>query len=116
MASRTTPLLMSTAGNLRRREIAAGIATTYYPGTGLWYLAAGKVTNVPAAGLKFAGFVGEGKVISAADVTAGVRIVVILPEQILIPYTGAAQTDEGEFLYVDISAASNNPVDLVPAA
>jgi hypothetical protein len=101
-------------GFTRRVKVLNGVASeTYYKGATVSWLAAGKITPVHASGLTFAGIVAE-----ASDGAIGTSdyVDIWIDGEFLIAFTNAAQTDEGTGLYVDRSAASDNPADLVPLA
>ena len=94
-------------------ELVCGVADIFYKGGLCFYLAAGGITPVAASGLEFAGICLEG---SNGTTTSGTtRIKVAAPHgQWLIKWSGTpALTDEGVLVFVDISAASDNPADLV---
>lgn len=91
-------------GQTHKNALTTGVAATIYEGSILVYLAAGKVTNTPANGLKFAGFAAETK-----TATDGGTIQAWRSGPIFIPNTAAALTDEGEMVYVDASDADNDP-------
>ena len=88
----------------RQSALTTGVGAEVYEGSILVTLAAGKATNTPAAGLKFAGFAAETK-----TATDGGTIAAWRKGPIFIPNTNAALTDEGETIYVDTSAADNDP-------
>lgn len=101
-------------GFTRRAKLTNGVASeTYYKHATVSYLAAGKITPVHASGLSFAGIVAE-----ASDGAIGTsdKVDVWIAGEFHIPYTNFAVTDEGYGVYIDRSAASDNPADLVPLA
>ena len=101
-------------GFTRRMMLTNGVATeTYYKGAIVSYLADGKITPVPASGLSFAGIVAEA---SDGAIGTSTKVDVWTHGEFKIAYTNAAQTDCGFGVYVDRSAASDNPADLVPLA
>lgn len=104
---------LRTRGPISRRYLTSGVTDVYYKGAVVSYLAAGKITPVPASGLSFAGIVDEG---SNGSIGTSTKVSVITGGEIHIPFTNFALTDEGFGVYVDRSAASDNPVDLVPLA
>ena len=99
-------------GNIVVKELVCGVADIFYRGGLCYYLAAGGITPVAAAGLEFAGICLEG---SNGTTTSGTtRVKVATGGEWLIKYSGTpALTDEGTLLDVDVSAASDNPADLI---
>jgi hypothetical protein len=101
-------------GFCRRARLTNGVnGDIYYKHAIVSYLAAGKITPVPASGLSFAGIVAEA---SDGAIGTSTKVDVWIDGEFHIPYTNFAQTDEGFGVYVDRSAASDNPADLVPLA
>jgi hypothetical protein len=99
-------------GTITTKELVCGVADIFYRGGLCWYLAAGGITPVAASGLPFAGICLEG---SNGTTTSGTtRIKVATGGEFLILYQGTpALTDEGTLLDCDVSAASDNPADLI---
>lgn len=99
-------------GTSRKMAKTSAVADTIYAGSVLSVAAAGGVTNTPADVLTSAGLAAETKTVAIGDTLqvwyAGIAF---------IPNAAAALTDEGVMLYVDQSAASNDPsVGLVVSA
>ena len=100
-------------GECRRAKLVNGVADeTYYKGAIVYYLAAGKITPVNAAGLVPAGIVAEA---SDGAIGTSATVDVWIAGEFLIAYATPAQTDEGQMVYTDVSAASDNPAELLPA-
>ena len=99
-------------GNIVVKELVCGVNDIFYRGGLCYYLAAGGITPVAAAGLEFAGICLEG---SNGTTTSGTtRVKVATGGEWLIKYSGTpALTDEGTLLSCDVSAASDNPTDLI---
>ena len=112
--SADSTLDLRTRGPIKTRRLTNGVASeTYYHGATVSYLAAGKITPVHASGLSFAGIV---SVASDGAIGTSTKVEVIIAGEVHIPYTNFALTDEGFGVYIDRSAASDNPADLVPLA
>jgi len=100
-------------GNCRRVRLTNGVSDeTYYKGAIVYYLGAGKITPVNAADLVPAGIVAEA---SDGAIGTSATVDVWVEGEFLIAYATPAVTDEGQMIYTDISAASDNPADLLPA-
>lgn len=99
-------------GETKVRYLVAGVADIFYKGALVFWAAGGGITPVPAAGLEFAGIVAEA---SDGTTTSGTtRVKVHTGGEHLILYNGTpALTDEGTLLSCDVSAASDNPTDLI---
>jgi hypothetical protein len=99
-------------GTITVKELVAGAAVTFRRGGLCYYLGAGGITNVPAAGLPFAGICLEGS--NGAAVSGTTRVKVGTGGEWLILYSGTpALTDEGTLLDCDVSPATDNPADLL---
>ena len=97
-------------GDPKIRELIAGVTDIFYKGGLCYWASGGGITPVAASGLEFAGICMEG--VSATN--AVTRIKVATGGEWLLLYSGTpALTDEGTLLSVDVSAASDNPADLL---
>ena len=112
MSNMTKGATWDSKGDPKTEGLTAGVAGTYLQGSIVVYLAAGKITRVPASGLKRAGIVAETTVISSDDVTNGKKVRVHTGGWHRLPTASAAATDEGELVYINAGAPSDNPADL----
>ena len=117
MAILSANLYMSHRPPLGRRDLLAGLADTFYQGALVWFetAAEGGITPVIAAGTEFAGVViipSDGA--TTADTT---RVAISTRGSWLFPTVEANPEDfYGQTLYGDVSAASDNPADVLIAA
>lgn len=91
-------------------SMKAAVAATFYQGSVALFAANG-ITNAVTSGLPFAGIVAETKTAAVGD-----EIAVVVGGEVGLPTDKFAASDCGTLCYVDVSALSNNPADLVPAS
>lgn len=100
-------------GDPRIREfVCYGTSDIFYRGALCFWNATAGITPIPAAGLEFAGICVEPS--NGATVLDVTRIKIATAGEWLLLYSGTpAATDVGTLLSVDVSAASDNPADLL---
>ena len=103
---------LTSFGTFRTIKVPAGVADTYFQGAVLSFLdaTAAGVTPVPASGLRFAGICME----TYTDAAVGDILEIAIDGLWKVPVAVANAWDaQGELIHVDISAASDDPGDLV---
>lgn len=98
------------ADTLVRTEVLAAVTDVFYGGAAIWWSTTAEgVTPVCASGTEFAGFCEE-----QVSATMAVTKIKLVNGVFKIPTAGAsAQATQGQFVYGDASAGSDNPADLI---
>lgn len=114
MAALTADVEIPHGANARFMSLKCVGADTFYKGAIVVYDASTGYIQAPtgSAADEFAGIVAEQTVTTAQ----GDEVLVMTEGEALIPYgTTALQADEGDLLFRDISANTDNPEDLLSA-
>ena len=115
MAALTADVYLTTGANYRQMTLKCVGADTFYKGALVVYDLATGFIQVPQAGDaadEFAGFVVE----QTTTTAQGDEVLVQTEGEVLIAYgTTALQADEGDLLFRDLTADSDNPEDLLSA-
>lgn len=114
MAALSADVYLTTGANTRQMKLKALGADVFYKGAIVVYDASTGFIQVPTGGSadEFAGIVVE----QTTTTAQGDEVLVMTEGEVLIPYgTTAQQGDEGDLLFRDISANSDNPEDLLSA-
>lgn len=114
MSALTADTYLTTGANCRYMTLKCVGEDTFYKGAIVVYDASTGFIQVPTGGSadEFAGIVAENTVTTAQ----GDEVLVMTEGEVLIPYgTTAQQGDEGDLLFRDIDANTDNPEDLLSA-
>jgi hypothetical protein len=107
----TADLLIPYKANPTKFSFAAASADIFFKGALVYLIDAGAALPVPAAGSSFCGICCK-----QVDAGTGDEVECFIDGTFLMPYTTPAAGNEGELLFCDLDALSDNPADMLPMA